>query len=99
MPDECRSQRGTLTGVGPWLCQTSENAVQEKFAEFQTSTTHFYPVPHSKRTSRAPSPSTVRNRSSHSFVNRELHRDAIEAEEVSVLGDHLARQLHGGLLF
>ncbi len=27
-----------------------------------------------------------------------LHRDAVEAEEVSILGDDLARKLHGGLL-
>ena len=57
-----------------------------------------YPITCSKCTSRALSPKTARNRSSSRFMFWVLHRDAVQAKQVAVLGDHLARQLHSGLL-
>src|SRR5829696_6843716 len=52
----------------------------------------------SKRTSRAPSPSTAWNTNSESFVFRESHADVVESKQVAVLGDDLARELNRGLL-
>src|SRR5215212_9970344 len=52
----------------------------------------------SKRTSRQPPSSTARKRSSERFVFWELHLGVVEAKQISILGDHLARQLHRGLL-
>jgi hypothetical protein len=42
-------------------------------------------------------PNSTAARTTHAF-EQIVDRDVVEPEEVAVLGDHLARQLHGGLL-